>query len=410
MERIGRYRLTQRVGAGSFATVYRGHDDELDVPVAVKILAENWSDNSDVRQRFLAEARLLRRINDERIVRVYDIGTDNGRPYFVMDFCNAGSLDNLRKQLVQPGRALRLAAEASRALEVLHRHGIIHRDVTPGNVLLTHTHHGIKVQLADLGVAKAMVDQAGATMTAGTPAFMAIEQATGQELDARADVYSMGAVAYCLLTGTAPFPVRTLQDLLARNQDIGPTPIADRIGAPAELDDFFAHVLSPYPSERPPSALALAGLLDRFADVLPGGDTYRPRPLAEESEAVSGPRPAIVDSFGPAVPAPADATGSGGQYGSGGSWSSGGSAPDGVPMAPAPGFGSGGSYRSLDQPNSIAGRNETPASMLENYLGKGRYQVSKPKERHSLTYYLLIAGGLVAVFLLVVLLTINMGN
>lgn len=410
MERIGRYRLTQRVGAGSFATVYRGHDDELDVPVAVKVLAENWSDNTDVRQRFLAEARLLRRINDERIVRVYDIGTDNGRPYFVMDFCNAGSLDNLRKQLVAPGRALRLAAEAARALEVLHRHGIIHRDVTPGNVLLTHTPHGIKVQLADLGVAKAMVDQAGATMTAGTPAFMAIEQATGQELDARADVYSMGAVAYSLLTGSPPFPVRTLQDLLARNQDIGPTPIADRIGAPAELDEFFAHVLSPYPSERPPSAVALATMLDRFADVLPGGETYRPRPLEEESGLSTAPRPAIVDSFGPAVPAP-DST-SGGQYGSGGSWSSGGSLPDGgnVPIAPAPGFGSGGSYRSLEQPNNVAGRNETPASMLENYLGKGRYQVSKPKERHSLTYYLIIAGTLVVVFLLVVLLTITMAN
>src|SRR4051794_36596332 len=112
METIGRYRLVRRLGAGSFATVWLGHDDDLDVPVAVKVLAENWAGNDDVRQRFLSEARILRRIKDQRIVQVYDIGTlQDGRPYFVMDYINGGSLDDLRKRGVDPVRALRLCAE-----------------------------------------------------------------------------------------------------------------------------------------------------------------------------------------------------------------------------------------------------------------------------------------------------------
>ena len=94
MEKIGRYRLTQRIGAGSFATVFKGHDDDLDVPVAIKVLNPAWASNEDVRRRFITEARLLRRIRDERIVRVYDIGdTIEGNPYFVMDYADGGTLD-----------------------------------------------------------------------------------------------------------------------------------------------------------------------------------------------------------------------------------------------------------------------------------------------------------------------------
>lgn len=96
MDSIGRYRLIRRIGAGSFATVWLGHDDDLDVPVAVKVLADNWASNSDVRSRFLAEARIMRRIHDRRLVQVYDIGTlDDGRPYFVMDYVDGGSLNDL---------------------------------------------------------------------------------------------------------------------------------------------------------------------------------------------------------------------------------------------------------------------------------------------------------------------------
>lgn len=380
MDKIGRYRLTQRIGAGSFATVYKGHDDDLDVPVAVKVLSAKWAENDDVRRRFVAEARLLRRIRDERIVRVYDIGdTPDGLPYFVMDYADGGTMDALRKNLAAPGRALRLCAEAARALEVLHRHNQIHRDVTPGNVLLTHSAAGVRVMLADLGVSESLVDKFGSSATAGTPAFMAIEQATGAPLDHRSDIYSMAAVTYALLTGHAPFPVKTLDDLLSRNPAVGPPPVSDRIGAPPELDLLLADALSPDASRRPQSAEQLAIALDQIADLMPGGETYVPLPLEGGGRGSTLP-PTTAGHAVPLAPMPSSSD-----------WTS----------------GSGRTFQSVDSLNTVAPKHETPASMLEQYLGKGRYQPAPAKERHSVGYYALIGVALVIVFVLVLFLTIN---
>lgn len=268
MDKVGRYRIERRLGAGSFATVWLGHDDELDVPVAVKVLAENWSDNTDVRNRFLAEARIMRRIRDQRLVQVYDIGTlADGRPYFVMDYVDGGSLDDLRRARVEPGRALRLCADACRAIDVLHENDIIHRDVTPGNLLLaTGTNGRTRVLVADLGVAKSMVDEVGATMTAGTPSYMAPEQAAGGvQLDRRADIYSLTAVTYAMLAGTPPFPVRSIADILGRQPDLTPTPLAERVGAPSSLDAVLVAGLAADRNRRPPTALLLAQALDTVA-------------------------------------------------------------------------------------------------------------------------------------------------
>jgi eukaryotic-like serine/threonine-protein kinase len=268
MEKIGRYRLDRRLGAGSFATVWLGHDDDLDVPVAVKVLAENWAANDDVRNRFLTEARIMRRIHDRRIVQVYDIGTlEDGRPYFVMDYIDGGSMNDLRKQLIPPAQALRLCAEACRAIEVLHANDVIHRDVTPGNLLLSRTPTGeTRVLIADLGVAKSMVDVAGATMTAGTPSYMAYEQAAGLgPLDRRADIYSLTAVTYAMLTGSPPFPVRTIADIVARDPNLAPPPIAERIGAPPILDALMVSGLAMDPNRRPPTAALLADALNGIA-------------------------------------------------------------------------------------------------------------------------------------------------
>ncbi len=392
MDKIGRYRLTQRIGAGSFATVWKGHDDDLDVDVAVKILADNWADNDDVRGRFLAEARLLRRISDERIVRVYDIGTlPDGRPYFVMDYANGGSLEQLRKHPAEAGRVLRLCAEAARALEVLHRHRIIHRDVTPGNILVDHSEtQGLRVLLADLGVAKNMVDRAGATMTAGTPAYMALEQATGGQLDARADVYSLAAVTYALLSGKPPFPVKTLGDLLSRNPSIDPAPIADRIGAPPALDALLVAALSPDPARRPQSAEVMAAALDQIASVMPGGDTYAPRPLPlADTSSILRPTP----------PMP---------YQSPESFIS------GLNMSPsAP--GSGGSLPPLTYPggydsSSRAQVLETPASVLASYIPEAKYAPAVVKERHSALFYVWVSLTGIALFFLALLITMWLMN
>ena len=268
MDKIGRYSIERRIGAGSFATVWQGHDVDLDVPVAVKVLAENWAGNEDVRNRFLAEARIMRRIHDPRLVQVYDIGTlEDGRPYFVMDYIDGGSLNELRKSGLEPIRALRLCVEACRALEVLHSADIIHRDVTPGNLLLSTGPDGQpRVLIADLGVAKSMIDAVGATMTAGTPSYMAPEQAAGNmQLDRRADIYSLTAVSYALLTGKEPFPVRSIADILARDPGLQPEPVAARLHAPPTLDAVMISGLAFDRNRRPPTALLLADGLQTIA-------------------------------------------------------------------------------------------------------------------------------------------------
>jgi eukaryotic-like serine/threonine-protein kinase len=292
VDSIGRYRLEGRIGAGSFATVWRGHDDDLDVPVAVKVLAENWAHNDDVRNRFLAEARILRRIHDPRLVQVYDIGTlDDGRPYFVMDYIDGGSMNDLRKAGTEPVRGLHLAAEACRAIEVLHENDIIHRDVTPGNLLLTSgPDRETRVLIADLGVAKSMIDSVGATVTAGTPSYMAPEQAAGVlPLDRRADIYSLTAVAYALLTGSPPFATRSIADILARDPSLAPEPIADRLGAPATLDGVMVAGLAADRNRRPPTALLLAEGLETIARQMESArlapPPSPPEPKSPQSEA-----------------------------------------------------------------------------------------------------------------------------
>ncbi|SDD99843.1 serine/threonine-protein kinase [Auraticoccus monumenti] len=308
MERIGRYGLTRRLGAGSFATVWQGRDEELDVDVAVKVLADNWSANDDVRGRFLAEARLMRRIRDHRIVRVYDIGTlPDGRPYFVMDLATGGSLEDLRRRRVGPTLALHLSSEAARCLHVLHEHDVIHRDVTPGNLLLDGDPlAGGHVVLADLGVAKEMVVDKGSTMTAGTPAHMALEQATGHGiLDRRADVYSLASVCFTLITGEPPYPVRTLADLLSRDPHAAPPPVAASIGAPPELDHLLAAALSPVPGRRPPTAAVLADELDGIVARMGGVRLAPPQPAPDDATVLRPSGPGwSVPSPGSAPPQP----------------------------------------------------------------------------------------------------------
>jgi eukaryotic-like serine/threonine-protein kinase len=308
VDSIGRYRLERRIGAGSFATVWLGHDDDLDVPVAVKVLAENWTGNEDVRNRFLAEARILRRIRDPRLVQVYDIGTvEDGRPYFVMDYINGGSFNDVRKAGCEPVRGLRLAAEACRAIEVLHSNDIIHRDVTPGNLLLSTGADGLtRVLIADLGVAKSMVDAVGATMTAGTPSYMAPEQAAGMvPLDRRADIYSLTAVTYALLTGKPPFLTRSIADILARDPDLAPEPVAERLGAPPSLDAVMVAGLAADRNRRPPTAVLLAEGLETIARQMERGRPTSPtRPnsdnQAAEATVVTPSRPApSASSSGP---------------------------------------------------------------------------------------------------------------
>ncbi|MFY0405925.1 serine/threonine-protein kinase [Solicola sp. PLA-1-18] len=206
--RLGRLTRVRRLGAGGFATVWLYRDPELDSDVAVKALADNWADRGDVRERFLTEARLLRRADSDHVVRVHDVGESDGTPYFVMTYADGGTVADLVGEPCDPVEVADLVRQAGAGLERLHALGVVHRDVKPQNLLLTSGPDGSRrLMVADLGVAKALLHGSGITQVVGTPAYMAPEQADPVGgVDVRADVHALGAVAHTLLTG------RTIRD------------------------------------------------------------------------------------------------------------------------------------------------------------------------------------------------------
>ncbi|MFC4560557.1 serine/threonine-protein kinase [Nocardiopsis mangrovi] len=243
---FGRYRVIRHLGSGSFATVWLAHDDRLDTPVAVKVLAENWTHQLDIHQRFLEEARILRQADSAWLVRVHDIGTlPDDRPYFVMPYADQGSVADLVARGRLPlDEALRLLTEIGQGVTVLHRHGTIHRDIKPSNVLLQSSPVGQRVLVADLGFAKSIDGASGFTAAAGTPGYMSPEQGSpAGDIDVRADVYSLGAVAYELLTGRRPPP-----------PPIRVPPGRLRPGLPRELDALIMSALSADRAGRPSDA------------------------------------------------------------------------------------------------------------------------------------------------------------
>ncbi|ALG08009.1 serine/threonine-protein kinase [Kibdelosporangium phytohabitans] len=203
IEQIGRYRVSGLLGTGAFASVWRAADDMLGGEVAIKVLADNWSRHLDVRERFLTEARLLRQADSDRILRVFDIGElPDGRPYFVTALAELGSLeDRLAAGPLATQEASAILADVAEAVTVLHDMGVIHRDLKPSNVLFRSAHG---VVLADLGLAKALTQSSGLTQVAGSPGYMAPEQARpGAIVDERTDVYGLGALAHRLFTGVS---------------------------------------------------------------------------------------------------------------------------------------------------------------------------------------------------------------
>ncbi|MET7474365.1 protein kinase [Streptomyces sp. NPDC005648] len=207
---VGRHRLQRLLGCGGFGMVWLAYDDLLDAPVAVKVMAEKWVHRSDLRERFLDEARLLRQAASDRVVQVHDIGElPDGRPYFVMTYADGGTLaDRLAQGPLTVDDALRFAVQAARGVADLHAVGIVHRDIKPSNILLQTLSGGReRLLVADLGLAKSLAHASGLTQGVGSPGYMAPEQVPEDvlvDVDERADVYGLGVLTYELLTGSLP--------------------------------------------------------------------------------------------------------------------------------------------------------------------------------------------------------------
>ncbi|MDX6279019.1 MAG: eukaryotic-like serine/threonine-protein kinase [Kribbellaceae bacterium] len=261
-QRIGRYSLVRRVGAGGFATVWLARDEELDADVAVKILSDNWIDEEDVRRRFLAEGRFLRRVDSPHVVGVHDVGeTEDGRPYLVLTYADGGSLaDRIKAGPMEIADVVDVITQVGSGLKQLHARGVLHRDVKPANVLFRLDEAGDRAMLGDLGLGKSLETVSQLTMPGGTPAYVAPEQVMGDRLDHRADLYSLGAVAYAAFTGQAPHGVISLGAVM-RIESPPPSMSTLRDDVPDAIDAVVRRALEPDRDKRWPD-------LDSFLDAL----------------------------------------------------------------------------------------------------------------------------------------------
>jgi serine/threonine-protein kinase len=266
----GRYALERRLGAGGMSTVFLARDAVLERLVAVKLLAEHLSDDEDFVARFRREALAAAKLQHPNIVQVFDSGEDeaSGRHFIVMEYVNGPSCADLLREQRQLGveQTVEIVRGACHGLDYAHRAGVIHRDVKPGNLLVSDE-SGI-IKLADFGIAKAAeqtrITQVGAVL--GTAAYLSPEQATGEEAEAPSDMYSLGVCAYQFLTGRLPHEYSSLTELALKQQRDTVVPITDfRSDVTPELDRAIRVALERDPSQRYASALDMAAALDAGA-------------------------------------------------------------------------------------------------------------------------------------------------
>ncbi|HRG98208.1 MAG TPA: serine/threonine-protein kinase, partial [Polyangiaceae bacterium] len=276
----GKYRVERVLGHGGMGVVVAARHVELDEPVAIKFLLGVPSEVG--AQRFLAEARAAAKVKSEHVCRVFDFGrTPTGEPYIVMEHLEG---HDLAKELAErgplpPADVVRWAREACEGLGVVHALGIVHRDIKPENLFLTTTPGGRqKIKVLDFGVSKSPNSSVTRSAVAvGSPIYMSPEQLTSsRDVDARADVWSLGATLYELLSGEPPFHAENVFALAAMIRDEEARPLGQaRPDLPPALCDVVTRCLAKRPAERFADALELGGALAEVAGPTTGGAVAR---------------------------------------------------------------------------------------------------------------------------------------
>jgi serine/threonine protein kinase len=262
----GRYETGERLGSGGMSNVYKATDRILERTVAVKILAEHLSDDERFVARFRREALAVAKLIHPNIVQVYDTGVDEGRHYIVMEYVSGRSGAQIlqRHGPLEPETAAEAAIQACAGLDYAHRRGIIHRDVKPGNLMVTGGPVGggeMTVKLTDFGIARAIeqtrITQVGSVV--GTAAYLAPEQVRGEEATPATDVYALGVVLYQFLTGRLPYEGSSLAELAVRQQNEKPLPPSTyNDGVPEPLGAAVLRALEGDPNRRYASAEELS--------------------------------------------------------------------------------------------------------------------------------------------------------
>jgi predicted Ser/Thr protein kinase len=260
-----RYRDPERIGHGGMGEIFRAVDESLGRPVAIKVLSSRFAEDQAVRRRFTREALAAARLSGEQhTVTIYDVGEWGERPFIVMEYLSGGTLDDRigRDGPLPVGQVMRWLGQAAEALDNAHKHGIVHRDVKPGNLLLDRDEN---VHVADFGVASAAgMDSLTATGTVlGTAGYLSPEQAQGQRATSVSDLYSLGVVAFELLTGDRPYRRESMTaEAAAHVNEPVPSASQRRPGVPREVDLVFQKALAKRPQHRYPSAQAFVDALE----------------------------------------------------------------------------------------------------------------------------------------------------
>ncbi len=249
----GRYELSHLVARGGMAEVYRARDQLLDRPVALKVLFPELSVDRSFVERFRREAQAAANLSHPNIVPVFDWGEDNGTYFIVMEFVDGRALSSILRTAgpLHPDRAAEIAADVAGALAYAHRHGVVHRDVKPGNVLITEEG---TIKVTDFGIARAVnteesLTQTGAVM--GTATYFSPEQAEGMGVDSRSDIYSLGVVLFEMVTGRPPFLGDTPVAVASKHvREHPPAPREVNPGVPPDLEAIILKCLAKSPDHR----------------------------------------------------------------------------------------------------------------------------------------------------------------
>ena len=309
----GRYRLSGRIAVGGMGEVWRGTDELLDRPVAVKLLSAAHASDDSFRARFRAEARYAASLSHPHIAQVFDYGEmsddeevppdlPSGGAYLVMELVQGEPLSALiaQQERLPVADSLRIVSQAADALSAAHEAGIVHRDIKPGNLLVTADG---TTKITDFGIARAMwaaqashLTQTGMVM--GTASYVSPEQATGGTITSASDIYSLGVVAYECLTGTPPFTAETPVAIAVAHMHRPVPPLPDDV--PAPVAELILTMLAKPPEERPQSARWVADRARQLRSALPGSTGPEPQLGPELNEAVLA--ETALDGGGPVLP------------------------------------------------------------------------------------------------------------
>lgn len=263
--RIAHYRVFKVLGHGGMGMVLLAEDTQLERRVALKIILPEYARDPQARERFLREAKAAAKIKHDNVITIYQVGEERGVPFIAMELLKGSSLEGFldKKGELSIGQVIRIAREIAEGLKAAHVHGLVHRDIKPANIWLEAPKGRVKI--LDFGLAREQRAEGGMTQSGamiGTPKYMSPEQANGDRIDARSDLFSLGIVLYRICTGKEPFTGPTLMSLLMSLANETP-PAVRRLnpGVPDDLDRLIGRLLAKSPNDRPASAQEVATAL-----------------------------------------------------------------------------------------------------------------------------------------------------